>query len=68
MVAQKEQMTTKDSNEQQTLTPREAAELLKVHVVTVGKWIRSGVLPAVKVGGRWRITHRALDRLLQLDA
>ena len=32
-----------------------AAEFLRVSEKTVRRWIRSGELPAAKLGGQWRI-------------
>jgi excisionase family DNA binding protein len=37
------------------LTPREAAEYLKVPVQTIWRWCRNDTLPAVKIGKYWRI-------------
>lgn len=45
---------------EQVYTPEEAAEYLKVHVNTIYKMIRAGVLPAAKVGRSWRITGEAI--------
>ena len=50
------------------LTVHEAAELCRRHPVSVRRWIRSGLLPAVKPdqrpGGRFLIRRVDLDRLL----
>ena len=45
------------------LTPEQAAERLCVSVVTVKRWLRSGVLPATKIGkkGLLRMRECALD-------
>ncbi len=37
------------------LTLHEAAELLGVHYMTAYRYVRLGVLPAVKAGGTWRV-------------
>jgi excisionase family DNA binding protein len=37
------------------LTLHEAAELLGVHYMTAYRYVRLGVLPAVKVGGSWQV-------------
>ncbi|MBI4935663.1 MAG: cobalamin B12-binding domain-containing protein [Actinobacteria bacterium] len=37
------------------LTLHEAAELLGVHYMTAYRYVRLGVLPAVKVGGSWHV-------------
>jgi excisionase family DNA binding protein len=42
------------------LTLHEAAELLGVHYMTAYRYVRLGVLPAVKVGGTWQVTSADL--------
>ena len=42
-----------------------AADYLKVHVETVRLWIRTGLLPAVKVGRNWRVRRSDLERILE---
>ena len=42
------------------LTPREAAEYLKVPIETIWRWCREGTLPAVKIGKYWRIPREKL--------
>ena len=44
-----------------TLTLHEAAELLGVHYMTVYRYVRLGVLPAVKVGGSWQVVAADLE-------
>ena len=44
-------------------TVREVANELKIHHVTITKWIREGRIKAVKVGSSWRISQEELDRL-----
>ena len=49
------------SNESlQLLTLTEAAQLLHVSTKTLQRMIRSGDLPALKVGGQWRLRERQL--------
>ncbi len=43
------------------LTPSEAALYLRTTRNTVYRWLRAGTLPALKVGGAWRIRKGALD-------
>lgn len=45
-------------------TPDEIAALLKVTRRTLYTYIKTGKLPAVKIGKEWRITKEALDRFL----
>ena len=42
------------------LTPKEAAEYLKVPIETIWRWCRQGTLPAVKIGKYWRIPRKEL--------
>ncbi len=43
----------------------EVAEYLHLHLMTVYRMLQSGVLPARKVGGRWRINKQELDAWLE---
>lgn len=45
-------------------TPQEVADLLKVDLRTVYRWIREGKLAALKAGSQWRIEERALEGFL----
>ncbi|MEM5816034.1 MAG: helix-turn-helix domain-containing protein [Candidatus Aenigmatarchaeota archaeon] len=45
-------------------TPEEVAEILKVSVITVKKWLRSGELKGIKVGKLWRIREEDLQEFL----
>jgi excisionase family DNA binding protein len=47
------------------LTVREVADSLKLTTKTVYKLILNGELPAIRVGGQWRIAKVELDRFLQ---
>lgn len=49
------------------LSAREVAKVLRVHHFTVLLWIKTGKLPAVRVGkrGRWRIHREQLEKLLE---
>ena len=49
------------------LTTEEAAEYLQVHVNTVRRWARTGVIPAAKLGNRggFRFRREDLDRFLE---
>ena len=47
-------------------TPEEIAEILKVHVVTVRRWIAAGQLGAIRLpGGGYRIPAIEVERLRQ---
>jgi excisionase family DNA binding protein len=43
----------------------EVAQYLNLHLMTVYRMLQSGVLPARKVGGRWRISKQELDEWLE---
>ncbi len=45
----------------QSLTLPEAAEELGVHYMTVYRYVRTGRLPATRVGGTWQIAHSDLE-------
>lgn len=44
------------------LTPEEAAELLKLNVETVRRFLREGVLVGAKIGDSWRIRRSDIDK------
>lgn len=47
------------------LTIQEVAELLKMHPVTVTEKCRTGELPAVKIGGKWRFSREKIMALFE---
>ncbi|MBL8232664.1 MAG: helix-turn-helix domain-containing protein [Bryobacterales bacterium] len=49
------------------LTVRETAHRLQVHERTVYVWLRSSVLPGRRVGGRWRVSAKALEEFVRGD-
>ncbi len=49
----------------QLLTLTEAAQLLHVSTKTLQRMIRSGDLPALKVGGQWRLRESQLISWIQ---
>ncbi len=44
------------------LTAEEAARYLKVHPKTIQRWCREGRIPAIRVGNRYRLRARDLER------
>jgi excisionase family DNA binding protein len=48
----------------EVMTPREAAEYLSVHVRTIYRLAKEGVIPGRKVGGGWRFKKETMDRWL----
>ena len=47
------------------LTLSEAARLLQVSTRTLHRMIRSGALPALKVGGQWRVRETQLQQWVE---
>ncbi len=47
---------------EEVLTAEEVAGYLRVHLMTVRRWCREGMLPAVKVGRAYRIKRTELDQ------
>lgn len=50
------------------LTPKEVAKRLKVSYGTVIYWIKTGKLRAIKIGGRYRISHLWLKQFAGKEA
>ena len=48
----------------ETLTPKEAGLYLKVHVRTIYSLVKNGLIPALKVGKRWRFKKDTLEEWL----
>lgn len=48
----------------QIMTTKEMARYLGVHEMTVYRWLKKGVLPGFKIGGRWRSKKDFLDSYL----
>ena len=47
------------------LTLSEAASILKISKRTLHRMIQTGQIPALKVGGQWRILKSRLEELVQ---
>ncbi len=54
------------ANLPELLTVQETAEYLKVPLPTIYYLAQRGQLPAVQIGGRWRIKRHLLDRKLDV--
>ncbi len=48
------------------LTPREAAEYLKIHVRTIYRLVKNREIPGRKVGGSWRFKREDLEEWLSM--
>lgn len=46
------------------LTAKEAADMLRVNYDTVTRYVRSGYIPAVKIGKSFRIKRADIEALL----
>jgi len=46
------------------MSTQEISHYLGVHEMTVYRWLKKGILPGVKVGGRWRSKKDVLDNFL----
>ena len=44
------------------LTVKETAEYLRIPIPTVYYLVQRGKIPAIQIGGRWRIKKSSLDR------
>lgn len=51
----------------QYYSPSELAKILSLDVRTVRKLINEGDLPAVKVGGQWRISEKDFDNFIKAN-
>jgi putative molybdopterin biosynthesis protein len=49
----------------QLMTPQEVADYLRVHVLTIYRYIKAGEIPAAKIGGRYRIDQADVVRFLK---
>lgn len=46
------------------MTPKQVAEYLQLHPMTIYRYINQGKLPAAKIGGRYRIKRESVEKLL----
>ena len=55
---------TKDKNyflQAQIMTPKDTAQYLNLHIMTVYRLVKKGKLPGFKIGGQWRFKKDFLD-------
>lgn len=68
MVEERDRNGTEDRGaglpDREILTVEQAAAYLRVHKVTVYKYIRAGLLPAAKLGKVYRIRRHDVEALL----
>ncbi len=51
-------------NKSPMMSTQEISKYLGVHEMTVYRWLKKGVLPGFKIGGRWRSKKDVLDTFL----
>jgi excisionase family DNA binding protein len=49
----------------EVMTMPEAAAYLKIHLATLKRWIREGVIPVAKIGRRVLVRKQAVDAVLR---
>ena len=52
-------------NAEKFYTSKEVAEILKLSNYTIGEYIRSGKLKAIKFGRVWRVSENQLKQFLE---
>ncbi len=50
---------------EQTLTPKEVAEILVVKTTSVKRWLQKGILKGKKEDDLWRVRKEDLDDFIQ---
>lgn len=56
-------MTNKEK--QNLMTVKEVCLYLQIHPMTFYRWAKSGKLPTVKLGNRYRVVKSKLDKLFE---
>ena len=51
--------------QQQLLTAKEAAGLMRIHPNTLTTMVRQNKIKATKIGRRWKFTHENIDAFLR---
>ncbi len=49
----------------EVLTTADVARILRLSIKTVGEMMRSGQLPAMRIGGVWRMRREALEEWMK---
>jgi len=60
-------MVRQDTSSQEPtpmMSTQQISQYLGVHEMTVYRWLKKGILPGFKVGGRWRSKRDVLDKFL----
>ncbi len=64
-MARRQQTQPPTEDRDRLMDVEEVAAYLNLHLMTVYRMLQSGILPARKVGGRWRISKQELDAWLE---
>lgn len=51
----------------EVMTPKQVADYLQLHVMTIYRHIHDGRLPATKIGNRYRIKRQHVEELLAVE-
>ena len=57
----KQNSNNEESSRRQIITPKEAAQYLGLHIITVYRLIKKGEIPGFRIGGQWRFKKDLLD-------
>lgn len=52
-------------NNKDIMEAKDVAEYLHVHLFTVHKYAREGLIPAFKIGADWRFNRKSIERWIQ---
>jgi len=47
---------------QDILTLQDVCAYLRVHEMTIYRWVKAGILPGSKIGGRWRFKKSHIEK------
>ncbi len=50
-----------DNSTRSLMTLQQASKYIGVHEMTLYRWAKKGTIPAIKIGGRWRIKKELID-------
>ena len=50
-------------NEKTILTTKEVADLLRVSLITVRRWLKAGKIPSIRIGKHYRIRRDDIEDL-----
>jgi excisionase family DNA binding protein len=56
-----------DHKDEEMMSVKDLAEYLKVHVITVYRWLGRGIITGNKIGGVWRFRRSKVDKRLSKE-